>query len=290
MTDQKAKGDKLMAEAEQQLTAGGGKCCGGGRVKVAEACELYVKAANAFKMAKEWQSAGNAFSEAAHHELEEGRKTEAGMHYVEAAKCYKKVNPNDCEKSLIKASEVYADVGRGKTAAKQHLTLAELYDEQGNVERARDEYQMAADMFSAEDLTSSTTKCMLNVALHSATLGDYARAEEIFENQGEAALSNKLLKYTACENYTKAGLCRLASNPQDGEALITKTHEWRESSPAFGDSREFGFLNKLAEAIKAEDLDAFNEAVRWYESVTRLGAWENELLKRIRKNVGPDLR
>lgn len=60
------------------------------------------------------------------------------------------ISPNDCEQCLIKASEVYAEVGRGKTVAKQHVTLAELYEEQGNLEKAVEQYQIAADMFSGE--------------------------------------------------------------------------------------------------------------------------------------------
>lgn len=35
------------------------------------------------------------------------------------------------------------------------MTLAELYEEQGNLQRAIDEYQKAADMFSAEVRTIS---------------------------------------------------------------------------------------------------------------------------------------
>lgn len=94
---QRRKGEDLMGEAEQKLNEPAGKCCGTGkaRVKVEEACDLYVKAGNAFKMAKEWHRAGQAFSEAAGLQLENGRKNEAGMNYVEAAKCYKKVSfPN----------------------------------------------------------------------------------------------------------------------------------------------------------------------------------------------------
>ena len=91
---QRMKGEDLMGEAEQKLNEPQGKCCGGGgRVKVEEACDLYVKAGNAFKMAKEWHRAGHAFSEAAGLQMENNRKNEAGMNYVEAAKCYKKVSP-----------------------------------------------------------------------------------------------------------------------------------------------------------------------------------------------------
>ncbi|KAF8787996.1 beta-soluble NSF attachment protein-like [Argiope bruennichi] len=288
---QRSKGEQLMIEAEAMLNQGGGMCCGKkARVRSEEACMLYVKAANAFKMAKEWHKAGNAFAEAATIELKNERKTEAAMHFVEAAKCYKKVSPNECEQCLVKAGEVYDDVGRGKTAAKQLMTLAELYEEQGNLQRAVEEYQKAADMFTTEQLASSTTKCLIKIATHSASLGDYDRARKLFEEIGTEALNNSLLKYTANENYTKAGLCILANNPQDGKGLQEKIEEWKDTNPSFPGSRECNFLSKLALAVIKDDVDEFNEAIRSHESISRLSDWDNALLKTIRKNLGPDLR
>ncbi|GFY75236.1 alpha-soluble NSF attachment protein [Trichonephila inaurata madagascariensis] len=201
-----------------------------------------------------------------------------------------KVSPSECEQCLIKASQIYDDVGRGKTAAKQHMSLAEQYEEHGNLQRAVDEYQKAADMFKAEQLASSTTKCLMSVAKHSATLGEYDRAKEIFEELGTEALNNTLLKYTANENYAKAGLCILAANPSDGNALLSKVEEWKDTNPSFEGSRECIFLIKLGQAVGKDDVDAFNEAIRSHESISRLADWDHALLKTVRKNLGPDLR
>ncbi|GIX85984.1 beta-soluble NSF attachment protein [Caerostris extrusa] len=69
---------------------------------------------------------GNAFAEAASMELKNERKTEAAMHYVEAAKCYKKVSPSECETCLLKASEVYDDVGRGQNSSQAAPRLGRI--------------------------------------------------------------------------------------------------------------------------------------------------------------------
>ncbi|KAG8187280.1 hypothetical protein JTE90_019169 [Oedothorax gibbosus] len=290
---QLSKGAGLMMEAEAKLNETAGGCCGaGGRIRVEEACELYVRAANAFKMTKEWHKAGNAFQEAAALQFKNERWTESARNYMDAAKAYKKVSATDCEACLIKASEIYDDVGRGKVAAKQHMTLAELYEEQGNLQRAVDEYQKAADMFSGEELASSATKCNLQIAYHSGTLGDFKRAEELFVQLGDASVNNKLLKYTATEHFMRAGLCHLTSNPQDHAGLRQKVEEWCDTSPAFSASREKSWLMQIADAAQKTDVDAFNESIRSYESVSRLADWEQSLLKRIRKVLaaGPDLR
>lgn len=65
-----------------------------GSSKVEEACDMYVRAANMFKMAKKWSQAGNAFCEAAQLHLKSGSRHDAATAYVDAGNCFKKVDPN----------------------------------------------------------------------------------------------------------------------------------------------------------------------------------------------------
>lgn len=65
-----------------------------GSSRVEDAIECYVRAANLFKMAKVWSSAGSAFNEAANLHLRIGSRHEAATNYVDAANCYKKSNVN----------------------------------------------------------------------------------------------------------------------------------------------------------------------------------------------------
>ncbi|GIX85982.1 alpha-soluble NSF attachment protein [Caerostris extrusa] len=140
-----------------------------------------------------------------------------------------------------------------------------------------------------QQLASSTTKCLTSVARISAVLGDYNRAKELYEQLGTEALNNTLLKYTANEHFAKAGLCHLASNPQDGKGLLQKMEEWKDTNPSFEGSRESIFLSKLGQAVMKEDLDEFNEAIRSHESISRLSDGDNAILKSIRKTFGTDL-
>ena len=120
-------------------------------------------------------------------------------------------------------------------------------------------------------------------------MGNFERAEEIFEQLGEQSLSNKLLKYTAGEKFAKAGLCRLARNPQDSSGVLQKITEWEETCPAFAGSRESKWLTKMAEACQKQDVDEFNEAIRVYQ-LAKLPKWEEDILSNIRGRIGPDLR
>lgn len=61
-----------------------------GSSKVEEAVECYQRAANMFKMAKNWSSAGSAFYEAAELHAKAGSRHDAATNYVDAANCFKK--------------------------------------------------------------------------------------------------------------------------------------------------------------------------------------------------------
>lgn len=69
-------------------------CSGSGSSKVDEAMDLYQQAANKFKMAKKWGSAGHAFTELASLHAKAGSRLDAATNYVEAGNCYKKTDPN----------------------------------------------------------------------------------------------------------------------------------------------------------------------------------------------------
>lgn len=54
-------------------------------------------------------------------------------------------------KALLKAIEIYTDMGRFNLAAKQHQAIAEMYENDlTDYERAIHHYQLAADYFRGE--------------------------------------------------------------------------------------------------------------------------------------------
>lgn len=57
-----------------------------------EAIECYTRAANMFKMAKKWSSAGKAFVEAANLHIKSGTKHDAACNLLDAANCFKKTD------------------------------------------------------------------------------------------------------------------------------------------------------------------------------------------------------
>lgn len=104
----------------------------GGSNRLDDAVECYQRAANLFKMAKNWPQAGKAFCEAANLHSKAGSRHDAATNYVDASNCYKKSDTQEAVNCLLKAIEIYTDMGRFTMAAKHHQTIAEMYEGEPN--------------------------------------------------------------------------------------------------------------------------------------------------------------
>lgn len=283
---------QLMAEAEKKLSSSKtffGSLFGGSS-KVEEAVDCYLRAANLFKMAKKWAQAGQAFCAAANLHLKAGVRHDAATNYVDASNCYKKCDPNEAVSCLLKAIEIYTDMGRFTVAAKQHQNIAELYEtECVDLSRAMQHYEQAADYFRGEESTSSANKCMLKLAQYAAQLEHYDKAIQIYEQIAKSSLDNSLLKYSAKEYMFRAALCHLCVDILNAQHAVEK---YCGLYPAFADTRECKLIKELIEHLEEQNVDAFTEAVKNYDSISRLDQWYTTMLVRIKKQINdnPDLR
>lgn len=234
-----------------------------GSSKLDEAAELYQKAGNAFKMAKNWTASGQAFCQAAEVHLKQNTKHEGANMYMEAANSFKKADPQEALNCLNKTCEIYIDMGRLAMAAKQYQAIAELYEtDLVDTPNAITYYEKAADLFKTEENNSPATKCLLKVAHFSALAEKYQRAIEVFEQVspttllnvkkklrslnrslffqvGTAALENSLLKYGARDHFFRAGICHLCIDHLNCQQALAR---YEGIMASFGDSREAGLL------------------------------------------------
>lgn len=286
------KAIQLMAEASKKLKSSQGLFGSlfGGSSKVEEACEMYIRAANMFKMAKKWCEAGNAFCEAAQLHFKAGNRHDAATAYVDAGNCYKKIDAKESISVLLKAVDIYTDMGRFTIAAKHHITIAEIYESDViELDKAIQHYELAADYFKGEESNSSANKCLLKVAQYAAQLEQYDKAIELYERVGQASLESSLLKYSAKEHFFRAALCHLCVDLLNAQHAIQK---YEEMYPAFTDSREHKLLKNLMQHLEEQNVDGFTDAVKEYDSISRLDQWYTTILLRIKKQVADqtDLR
>jgi alpha-soluble NSF attachment protein len=288
MTDSEAKARQKLAEAEKKGKKSGGlfSFLGGGGGSN-EATDLYVQAANLFKVAKNWSAAGDAFVRAAEiHGSQGDAKHDCASNYSDAGNCYRKVDPQKAVDCFQRTAEIYTDMGRFNMAAKTHTTIAEVYEtEAPNKEQCLYHYQKAADYYKGEEAKSSATKCLIKVAMIAAELEQYRKAIEVFEEIAIWEADHPTLKYAAKNHFFQALLCHLCLDLLDTQHALKR---YEDLSPSFAESREYKLIKELTLCMEDKNADQFTEAVRSYDKVSRLDTWHTALLLKAKKVCGEE--
>ncbi|KVI09996.1 NSF attachment protein [Cynara cardunculus var. scolymus] len=238
MSDQIAKGDDFQRRAEKKL-----KGWGLFGSKHEDAAELYEKAGNFYKLGKSWDKAGAV--------------------YVKLAECYLK-----CVSHLEKALNLFMEIGRLSMSARYCKEIAELYEQEENLKQAMVYYDKAADLYQGEEVNTSANQCNLKIAQFAAQLEQYQKAIDIFENIARQSLNNNLLKYGVKGHLLNAGICQLCKG--DVVAITNALDKYQDMDPTFSGSREYRLLADLAASIDEEDVVKFTDAIKEYDSMTKL--------------------
>ncbi|KAK1377904.1 Alpha-soluble NSF attachment protein [Heracleum sosnowskyi] len=281
MSDQIAKGEDFQKKAEKKLTGWG--LFGS---KHEAAADLFEKAANCFKIAKSWDQAGAVYVKLAQCHIKLDSKHEAAGSYADAAHCYKKTNTKGTAEAITcleQAVNLFMEIGRLNMSARYYKEIAELCEQEQNLEQAMNFYDKAADLFQSEDVSSSANQCKQKIAQFAAELEHYQKAIGIYEDIARQSLNNNLLKYGVRGHLLNAGICQLCKN--DIVAITNALEKYEELDPTFSGTREYKLLADLAAAVDDVDVTKFTDAVKEFDSMTKLDAWKTTLLLRVKESL-----
>ncbi|KAJ0950000.1 putative NSF attachment protein [Helianthus annuus] len=96
----------------------------------------------------------------------------------------------------------------------------------------------------------------------------YQKAIEIYEEIARPSLNNNLLKYGIRGHLLNAGICQLCKG--DVVAITNALERYQELDPTFSGTREYKLLTELAAAMDEEDVAKFTDAVKEFDSMTKL--------------------
>jgi len=279
--------EQLRDEADKLESSKGGffsKLFGGGDSKLEEACDLYTRAGSRFKVDQKWSSAGECYEKAAGIQLTKlENKHESAQNLVEAGNCWRKAEPKRATDCLSQAIEVYIDLGRANLVAKQHVTIAEIWEaEPDQIENSIEHYRKASQIFRGEEQQSQANKCDLKAGSMLALNKQYERAHQLFEAVASNACESPLLKYSAKEYFFKAALCHFCI---DTSAARSAVERYEEQFPTFSDARECALVKTLIEAADSENIDKFTDEVKKYDSISRIDQWLTTILLQIKKRL-----
>eukprot|EP00744_Colponema_vietnamica_P004263 GILI01006402.1.p1 GENE.GILI01006402.1~~GILI01006402.1.p1 ORF type:complete len:293 (-),score=136.06 GILI01006402.1:34-912(-) len=249
-----------------------------------EAYDLYQKAANNFKRAKQWTDAAEAYNRCVVCQQKLGSIHEAANMMVEAANCLKKVNPSAAVDQFNQAVRLYEENGQFSQAAKLVKQTAELLEGDGMLQPSGEAYEKAAELFNLCNSESTANGCLIKVADINAHLNNYRKAFDMYERVAVPSLDNSLMKFSAKDYFFKAVLCVMATADWVGaEAALAR---FKDLLPSFSNTREAQLLQSILDANEKGSVDDFTDAVADFNNITQLDSLKTHLLVEIKKLIG----
>jgi len=256
--------------------------------KYENAAYYYNKAAVAFKIASNWQEAGDAFIKSAENKMYYDQ--EAAMdEYVQAARAFKQGSFNrDAVRCYEQAVHHFMAKNKFGTAAKLYREIGEIEEGDYRWRQAVEAYSHAADCHENEDAKSHAMELELKIAEIYANQAEYKEAIDYFEKVAKGSEKNPLIRFNANDYLLRAALCHLpacVSSKDNGAAFKQALARYKDAFFAFSKSRECKFLDKLAAAVEEEDVQAFTDAVAEYDRVSPLDKWRTNVLLMMKRHL-----
>lgn len=252
--------------------------------RLEEATDLYIQAANQYRLQKEFNLAGNQFIKAAEIQGKLSNHNDVANHLVDAYKCYKGVSPKDAIDALSKAIHIFlTQNGQFRRAANFTSDLAELYESVGDNENAIKSYEQAGDYFVTDHAEALSNKSYLKCADLCALNGNYRKAIDLYDIIIKQLLGNSLTKWNLKDYFLKTILCTLCLD--DSIEAQKKCESYVSEEPSFETTREFRLIQDIFECIDTGDVQAFSDKVFEYDQFSKLDKLKTQLLLHIKGSV-----
>ncbi|CEP63858.1 alpha-soluble NSF attachment protein SEC17 LALA0_S09e04082g [Lachancea lanzarotensis] len=253
--------------------------------KYEEAADLYVEAANLYRLRKELEKAGDLFLQAAACQIRAQSEDEAGNTFVEAFKAFKAGSlPEKACEALNKAIDIFTRRGQFRRGANFKAELAELLEnELHDYAKAVEAYEAAADWYAQDQALALANKAYLKCADLQALDGRYIEACDIYRKVIANSVGNRLSQWSLKDYFLKTALCYLAADDQVA-AQRTVTEAQQEDSNFTG-SREHELIAALLEACSEGDSEKLSAKVYEFDRFAKLDKWKTTILLKIKDSI-----
>ncbi|KAI5966813.1 SEC17 [Candida pseudojiufengensis] len=249
-----------------------------------DATDLYIQAANSYRLKKDFNQAGNSFLKAAEIQQSLNNHNDAANHLVEAYKCFKSNSPKDAIDALTKAIHIFlTQNGQFRRAANFTMDLADLYESVDDVPNAIKSYEQAGDYFQTDNAEALSNKAFLKCADLSASSGNYKKAVELYDQIIKNSLNNSLTKWSLKDYIFKNLLCILCL--EDIVEVEKRIEKYNDEDPNWSSSREYKLIEGILESIKNGDVEDFSDKVFEFDKFSKLDKLKTQLLLKIKTSV-----
>lgn len=249
--------------------------------RLEEATDLYVQAANQYRLSKDFSRAGQQFIKAAELQKSLGNQNDAANHLVEAYKCYKTTSVPEAISALSEAVHIFlTQNGQFRRAANFTMDLGDLYEQSDDLNNAIGSYEKAGDYFDTDGAEALSNKAYLKCADLSALKGEYKRAVELYDKIIRNLLGNNLTKWNLKDYFLKTVLCELCQN--DLIEAQKKCDGFSGDEPSWLTTREYKLVQDIFLAMEQGDVQAFSDRVFEYDQFSKLDKLKTQLLLKVK--------
>lgn len=278
---------ELIRQAEQKASSSSGffsRIIGSSSFQLEDAADLYIQAANAFRLRKDGLSAGKAFEKAASLQSQTDAKEEVANTLIEAYKAFRTASPQDAARVLAESVHLFTLRGQFRRAAQYEMDLGELYEnELDDQEKAIHAYENAGDWYFNDRAEALSNKAFLKVAELSALAGKYDLAVENFERVAKQSLNSNLSKWSLKDYFIRAILTSLAQGDTVAASLnLDKYIDW---DPTFAATKEHEYAKEFITALKDNDEQTFTDKLWEYDQFAKLDKWKVAMGLKIKQGI-----
>ncbi|ARF02633.1 SWPV1-016 [Shearwaterpox virus] len=249
-----------------------------------EAAEIVTRAANLFKYIEMWKSSGDAFVRSAQLLLYNNQYSmNAASNFVNASKVFKRIDNYEAINCMYNAIDIYVNKGNFYTAAKCYMDIAEIYDKDlFETDKAIEHYEKASDYYRGDGNNKLSGDCTLRAAMLYVQREEFMKAATMYEQVGYDRVDTELLRYGVKKQFFYAVICNLCVDIINAKSALDK---YKSAYPVFKDFIECKLIEKLLDAYDNEDVDAFTEAIREHDNVSKIEDVMVTMLLRIKKSI-----
>ncbi|KAK7202000.1 SNAP protein [Novymonas esmeraldas] len=273
------RGDALMAEAEKKLKKH--SWFSSSDAKVDGAHDAFMQAATQYKAAGNFAKVAQAYKRASEMSQKNKSEGDQAVEMEEAAKAYVKAGDAKSAAALLKdVVDMYDKAQKYTNAAKACAALGDIT----MGDEAMRWLQQAVRYFRNQGAKVTASEIVLKMADVKARSGDYAGAQQIYDQLAREALEDRVARGNARKLFFTSLLCQLAlmtaaSIMEDVGVLEERFQEYQELDTQFNvNTREFMVITDVIAAIQSEDAEMFDEAVRDYDSICPLDDMREKMI------------
>ena len=279
----------LVRKAENKLK---NKCClysliSSKHDRIVQACELYKRAGDKYKLVNHWKKAGLCYENCALIKLK--LKERPLNFYKQSYMCFSKIDiGDDSQRMFDKMNQYLEKEGQYFQVGKNNENLGIQKENKKKYKEAIYYYLQAIKYYEKDGKHESL---IINIQIKLAELmminNDPDAPKKVpimLENIGIYYLTNLITKYSAKDYFGKAILCIIyySDNPSEGNIYIKK---YKKMDKTFEESTIYNLCCDIVNSIENNDYNQLKNSIQQYKEINEVDEFMNDILDKILEKI-----